>query len=539
MQKLLQTTIIILIVLSNLLKADQFISLNDLETYDYLEYLSARGEIDLPFSGSKPYSSEKILVLLKKIEHPSTNTAKFIEKFKDTYFEKDNRFLKFTDGNSRLSADPVFDLQAIHQSGKNFSDHSISEMVSNTAFKAQVDYEDWLTLYSHTGVKINHLKHQLRDDFANQLAFKFNADNEVLSEDYTETYLKISSNNLELALGKFPIGIGSGYLHSLTLSPQKYYYENLLASWQFSYFKFTTVAGFLIPDQQTYNEIIDSTITNGEITLRDYSKKRPKYLAAHRLEWQPTPIFSMGINEAVIYGDRPVEPGYLLPFLPLRWTEHYYGDQDNATMSFDFKYRPVQKVVCYGELFVDDETFTKSFTEYYGNKWAVLGGFYLADILTVDNLNFRFEASRTEPYVYTHKFHINRYMNLDNFLGGKYGTDSESLEFQLDYRPIQDLYFKANYEHASVGEPIVGKEDQPLYLTDVKSFLRGTVEKHRVLTFSGKYYLNRNIQLNSYYSHQEILNHNHQNNRIYINNSFSLGFSWTLENYYKKYWNKN
>jgi predicted porin len=187
---------------------------------------------------------------------------------------------------------------------------------------------------------------------------------------------------------------------------------------------------------------------------------------------------------------------------------------------------------------VDDETFTKSFTEFYGNKWAVLGGVYLTDIFAVDNLNFRMEASRVEPYVYTHKYHINRYMNLDNFLGGKYGPDSESLEFELDYRPLSDLYLKFGYEHASVGQPLKDKEDQPNYGTDVKSFLRGIVEKHRLFTFEASYQYNKFLELTGYYSHQEIINHDHTN-KLYINNSLTAGFNLQVENYYTKYFKES
>lgn len=516
------------------LKADQYISLNDRETYDYLEYLAAKGEIELKFSGSKPYSAARIIKELEKISSPSVNTARFIEKFKAEYISTDNRFLQLSDANSRLSADPLFSLNGVKQTGESLSKNSISDAVSNTAFKVEVTYRDWLTLYSHTGVKINHLKHMLRDDLANQQSWQFNEANEVLSEDYTETYLKTSNGSLEIALGKFPVSLGSGYMHSLTLSPQKYYFENLLTSWQFSDFKFTTVSGFLTPDNETLFEIRDSTFQNDSTVLRK-SMKRSKYLASHRLEWQPSPKFSFAVNEAVIYGDRPAEPGYLLPYLPLRWMEHYYGDQDNATMSFDFKYRPLKKVTCYGELFVDDETFTKSFTEFYGNKWAVLGGIYLADVAGVDNLNLRAEASRIEAYVYTHKYHINRYMSINNFLGGKYGPDSESYEFKIDYRPLPDLYLQAGYEHANVGEPLLHKEDEPEYSVDVKHFLNGTVEKYRLYTFSANYYYSHKLQLNCYYSHQDILNYAHESNASYVNNTFSLGFTWIPENYYKKY----
>ena len=214
--------------------------------------------------------------------------------------------------------------------------------------------------------------------------------------------------------------------------------------------------------------------------------------------------------------------------------EHYYGDVDNATMSFDLHYRPYKNYSLYTELFVDDETFTKSFTEYYGNKWAFLVGVYNSNFLTIPHLNFRFEYSRIEPYVYTHKYHINRYKNVDSFLGGEYGPDSELMNFKLDYFFGFGKNITLNYKRANVGEPIPGKEDEPIYGEDIKTFLRGTVEKHYYYSADINWQYNDFIGFNLFYSHTDIVNLGHEKNNGYYNNTIAFFMKFKFKNYLLK-----
>jgi len=521
-----------------------FISLNDKDTYDFIENLASSQKILLDFVGVKPYRVDLIYKKLLKIKNNKNNDRQineFITEFEKRYVDKftdktidSYRFINVTDKKTYGWGDPYLEQGYILQKEVNNKDKELSANVSQVGFKAFVNYDNYLSLYSNTSIKIIHDDFGFRDEFANPLIFDY-GNNEVNSEDYTETYLMLYNDNLDLTIGKFPITEGVGYLNSLTLSQQKQYFESIHFNWQTKYLKFSTISGFLIADNETRNEYTDSLFSNGSFVEMDRKARRTKYLSSHRIEWKMMDNLNFGVNENLIYGDRPLEIGYLVPVLPLFWMEHYYGDLDNATMSFDLHYRPIKNYSLYTELFVDDETFTKSFTEFYGNKWAFLIGVYNSNFLTVEHLNFRFEYSRIEPFVYTHKYHINRYKNVDNFLGGEFGPDSELMNFKIDYSFGFGKNISLNFKRANVGEPIPGKLDEPDYANDIKTFLRGRVEKHSYYSADFNWQYNDYLGFNLFYSHTDIVNLEHDVDKGYNNNTVALFVKIKFKNYLLKW----
>ncbi|MBN1968711.1 MAG: hypothetical protein JXR48_04290 [Candidatus Delongbacteria bacterium] len=515
------TILVMLIVI--MLNSATFISLNDIKSYDFIENLDNSGKISIKFTGTKPYRTDEIYKLLKEIKNKDSNINKFIEYFEDRYIDNDQRFVSYSDDKFQGGADPVLEQGIVYQSqinGKNETHANETE----AGFIANISYKDFISIYSRTTVKYNHEGNPLRDEYSNPLIFTHNV-NSFSSEDYSETVFMMYNDDMDISIGKFPFSEGTGYLNTLTLNKLRSYYDMFLFNFKYSDLKFTAAAGFLLPDDSTSYELPRQDITNGEPTYRKYSR-REKYLASHRLEWAVTDNFSLAINENLIYGDRGVELGYLFPIMPLKWMEHYYGDNDNSTMSFDFKYQFLKDYSVYGELFIDDETWQKSLTEYYGNKWAILAGLYNSNFLSVPYLNSRFEFTRVEPWVYTHKFHINRYMNANSYLGSEFGPDSESYRFMFDYTTHFGLILKAGFTRANVGQPIVGQEDEQINYMDYpdvkKSFLNGVVEHHNYYTFEADYRYNRFIDINLYYSHRDIKNYEHKKTEFYSNNS--VGF---------------
>lgn len=518
-----------LILSSYVFSQDMFIPQTDFETVHYIEKLANEGKIDIPFKGFRPYRLKYINKQLDKIQNPTATDKKFIERFREKYIQLDKRFFSFHEGKSRGYIDPYLYQTYTHQRETN-GDDELNANSSLAGFRATFHYSDWLTLYSDTSVKFIHEGIELRDEFENPLVFTHDM-NSFNSEDYTETYVLISNDELDFSIGKYPVGLGTARLNPLTLKPLRAYYDVMTFNWTAGDFRFGTISGFIHPDAETRFERADSVLTNGVWEV--HRPKREKYLAAHRVEWRVADNFNLGINETLIYGDRSIELGYFIPIMPLKWMEHYYGDKDNSTMSFDFWYQPIKNFSTYGELFIDDETWSKGLTKYYGNKWAYTLGFFNTQFLTLNDLTFRFEYSRIEPYVYTHKFHINRYNNSDYYLGSEYGPDSESFFFELMYYLNYDLSAKVNYRIASVGEPIEGKEDEPDYDNDVKHFLHGNVEKHKYYSIDLKYRYNRNLLFTAFYSHTDILNHEHIEGNVYSNNTVSVGVDVTFDNWAK------
>lgn len=517
---------IIICVSAGYSSAPTMIPMTDRSTYDYLNYLDVSGIIDIPFTGAKPYRSDEIYESLKGIKDPDARAAIFIERFEEEYIRTDNRFGKAESKNTVGWFDPYWNQSYISQNAlekplflkKPFSEKyykfdDISQHVSDGGIKAYFGYKDFLSLRTNSGVMLKHdYKYHLRDEYETLVLVPSGGEADFSSEDHTETALNLAGEDVNLSIGKYPVSMGAGMMNSLTLSRMDAYYENIMFSIASKRFKFTTVTGSLLADSQTRreSEIPDYAVTNEDTTKWAEYVKREKYLSAHRLEWRALENLSFGVNEMVISGDRTIEMGYLIPVLPLFWMGHYYGDHDNSLISFDMAYQPFSNYSVYGELLFDDETFTESWTKNYMNKWAVAAGIYNSKFLTIDGLSFNFEYARVEPYVYGHKFHINRYMNLDDYLSIPAGGDSETLNFMLNYFLDFDKSVTLGYTRENRGEPRWGEWDQPLnYKIENKVFLRGTVEKTNKYFAQLSYTYNKYISADLYYSHYDIINYNH------------------------------
>ncbi len=532
----MKRSVLLLIVLVTLAfgEAPTMIPMTDSETYDYLNYLDISGIIDISFTGAKPYRTDEIYEKLTGIKDPDQRTMNFIERFEEEYVRTDNKFGKAESENTVGWFDPYMNFYYISQRAvaepsylcMSFYDYlvlpaqrrgykypEISQPITDGGIKAYFGYKDFLSLRTNSGVMLKHdYTDHLRDEFTTIVLVPSGGEADFSSEDHTETVLTLAGEDINFSLGKYPVSMGAGMMHSLTLSQMDAYYENFMISVASDRFKFTTLTGFLLADYQSRYEIAnpDYAISNDTEVIRSDYTKREKYLSAHRLEWRALNNLSFGVNEMVISGDRTIEMGYLVPVLPLFWMGHYYGDHDNSLISFDMTYQPLRNYSVYGELLFDDETFTESWTKNYMNKWAVAGGIYNSRFLTVDGLSFNFEYARVEPYVYGHKYHINRYMNLDNFLSIPAGPDSETLNFMLKYFLDFDKSLTLGYTRENRGEVRWGQWDQPLdYKIEDKIFLRGTVEKTNKYYAQLTYRYNKYISADIYYSHHDIVNYNH------------------------------
>ena len=516
--------------------APTLIPMTDTNTYDFLEYLNTSGVIDIEFTGIKPYRSDEIYKKLLKIGDVNNRTKNFIERFKEEYIQTDNKFGKVESKNTTGWFDPYVKLSYVSQNAlekplyikfntynyllssqpdRGYKYPDISQNIIDGGIKAYFGYKDFLSLSTNSGVMIKQsYENKMRDEFEVLNLVPSGGEADFSSEDHTETSLLLSGENISFSIGKYPLSMGAGNMHSLTLSDQKAYYENFIFSIASDRVKFSTVTGFLLADSQTRGEsmILSYQIMNSDTVSRVDRIKREKYLSAHRLEWKALDNLSFGINEMVISGNRTIEMGYLLPILPLFWMGHYYGDHDNSLISFDLKYKPFKNFSFFSELLFDDETFTESWTENYMNKWAISVGLTNTNFLTISGLTFDFEYARVEPYVYGHKYHINRYMNLDYFMGMPAGPDSETLNYRLKYFYDFDKTIEVGYSRENRGEPKWGEWDAPLsykYAVVDKVFLRGTVEKSNYYYADIELRYNKYISMNLFYSHMDIINYNH------------------------------
>lgn len=257
---------------------------------------------------------------------------------------------------------------------------------------------------------------------------------------------------LDIEAGRDLVAWGPGYRSNLILSRDSDVYDLFKFTFRFKKFKYETFHGFLNADET-------------------------KYLSGKRFEARIFPWLQFGIAEAVVYGNRSIEFMYINPFIPINLAERHLGDRDNNTISFDFTYFSPFGIKAYGELFLDDFSVSKNLFNDYGNKWAVLLGALWVDPLGLPNTEFRVEAVRIQPFVYTHRDPINTYKNYNNPLGHWLGPDADDWFLEITHRPHRNLKLGLSWEQRRRGDNNINEgtppEDRRIH------FLDGVVERNR------------------------------------------------------------
>ena len=175
-------------------------------------------------------------------------------------------------------------------------------------------------------------------------------------------------------------------------------------------------------------------------------KKRK--LAAHKLDFNPTPNLNISLIEMVIYS-READMHYLLPFIPFWSIQHYLGDTDNILMSANFKYMLSSDNHIYGALLIDEWTPAITFEKRNRNWFGYQLGFKSNNIYFNQD-SFRIEYTWTDHRIYRHRYEINDFYNHDYPLGFWGGPHAQ--EFYSNYSfKLNEIFFNLTYSNAKRG----------------------------------------------------------------------------------------
>lgn len=292
----------------------------------------------------------------------------------------------------------------------------------------------------------------------------------------------------ELHLARMPLRWGAGRSGQLLLSDQGPGFHQvqfglkLLARLRLVY-----VFGVL----KTYPELNDTLYVSAGYFR---TIERSKYLAAHRLEWNPHPRWRFAFSESVIFGERGVETAYLIPVNYFHAAQHDLGDEDNSLLSLEAEWIPRIRCKLYGQLLIDDITFGKLGSDYYGNKLGWLAGFSWVQPFGAKNFDVVVETAQLRPFVYTHQYPVNVYKHWNSPLGYPYPPNSSTLYAELRFRPHHRveiggswmrLIHGANTASANVGGDINQPHD--VALPDDAPFLAGDRKTAVILDVTGRY----------------------------------------------------
>jgi len=163
----------------------------------------------------------------------------------------------------------------------------------------------------------------------------------------------------------------------------------------------------------------------------------------------------------------------------------------------------------YGTFLIDELWTKKLFTDWWGNKHGFQAGTHITDPFGISNLALRLEYSAIMPWVYTHKYNVNRYINDGLSLGHWVGPNSEiiyaHIEKDLHQRLIIGFRYQQwkhgdNYPNENIGGDILlghnvllGDQEEP---RTTRTFLEGILSTNRMYEFYTQYQLFNDFFIN-------------------------------------------
>lgn len=238
-----------------------------------------------------------------------------------------------------------------------------------------------------------------------------------------------------------------------------------------------------------------------------------KYMAMHRFSIRPS-WGEISFWESVVYSDRNMDLGYLIPISFYKSLEHAKRDRDNSIMGIDWTIRPIKGTQLKGSFLLDDIKFEEIGKDFWSNKTAFNSAVLFSYI---PNITFGIEYARVEPYTFSHFKQENSFTNDGRLIGSYLQPNSEQFGFLLrwffGYRYPFD--FKARYmkhgrnefdENGNLvknvgGDPLQSiRPEDPLRVT----FLDGDTYELIELEFAGGIDIFRGFNLQGIYQIQSI-----------------------------------
>jgi len=301
-------------------------------------------------------------------------------------------------------------------------------------------------------------------------------------------------------LGKNSILWGTGYDGVIGLSGVNPSFDFIKLPLKFWKIKYVNILGFPLDD----------------IPVGSKSEIVSKYLSAHRIELQPFSGVCIGWQEAYIYYEK-LYPQLINPVMPYGMAHVYMGDVGNYATEGDIEFCALPNTKLYASLFLDDLHYLENPFTYAGNKWAALGGILIVDPFRLENLDFRAEYARIEPWAYTHAGITNEpsvptsYKNSDSLLGHWIGANADDMFFEINRWLSRDLQIALSYRRIRKGEigGSIYEYDASVNNGGKKRFLEGVIEKEHNISLDLKYRILDDSKIEIKCSHIKM--HNKQN----------------------------
>lgn len=513
--------------------------------YEWIERLEAKGVVPTSIEWrNKPYTRNAVLKLIltldtKLKDHPEWLTRTEFDLFRklkgEFHFELkqlasdvaeaevEKHLLHFedtADEPSYVIGDALFN-QSFELTRYNSKEDSLDDNISFTGVlgRARGVVKNSIAFYSEftsTLIRGSDRKYSFGELEQSGGNINYNPASKNVYSLEANAYTVIQPKWMRLQFGKDGLSLGPAKRGNLLLSDNAPPFDNLRMDVSFDRIKFTYLHGWLRSDPYEINSA-------GKISEK-------KYFVAHRLEFKIFPWLFVAGNESVVYGGRGVQVAYLNPITVYHITEQYLGDKDNNTISFDATAFPLKNIKAYASLYLDDFTSSRNPFTYWKQTWAFQFGTYWVEPFQLRDLDFRFEYSRIEPFVYAHKWDLINYTHFGKGLGSFLQPNSDDYFFEFRYRPARRYNIAVNYELTRHGTGDIYRFGYEEGFVDLppgkqkKHFLQGINERRNALGLNLQVETFRNHYFFAIVNYSHTANYQNTKGRTLIQNRLLVGY---------------
>ncbi len=203
--------------------------------------------------------------------------------------------------------------------------------------------------------------------------------------------------------------------------------------------------------------------------------RTPKYLAAHRVQFSPTPWLTAAVSESVVWIHQ-FDLKYLNP-LDIFYLDTKPVHPDNRNIGIELSIFPARNLQLYAEALIDDfqpQEGANAFKAWGTKGGARIGAFWTAPF-QLKNADVWAEALFINQYAYTHKRAGAEYAHRGLHLGHPAGPDVLESSVRASYWWTARVKSEAEWTHTRKGEGALLKPHDPKG-QDEWEFLSGVTE---------------------------------------------------------------
>lgn len=186
---------------------------------------------------------------------------------------------------------------------------------------------------------------------------------------------------------------------------------------------------------------VQATVLEARIGELEYAwpKDARKWAHVHRFEVRPLRGLELAFQNQVLYRDSGgVNPTYLVPLVPIFFSQDLAGNRDNAAFQLDFRFDRFRNASVWSALLLDDlNSLSDILSPSWLNRWAILaGGRILSPWRSVD-ADLVVEWTMVRPWTYTGgREEAFTFAHYGMPMGSELGPDSRTFRTRLAWRPV-------------------------------------------------------------------------------------------------------